>query len=159
MTKALLIMLDQLDGEAIYTREFEPQENLFRDIYKTTWPELEERYLIKPRHTIGTQRYELTGDGWYKAMELIWDDNKDVLNQWLGMLMKALKDELNARDEDVWVDFEPFVIASGLPLGFVYNAIESNLIEIRLSKKGAHWYESQPGQTIEIPSRFGLPLL
>jgi hypothetical protein len=46
-----------------------------------------------------------------------------------------------------------------LPIGFVYNAIESVLIQRRLKKKGAQWYEGRSGHMIEMPldSEVGYP--
>ena len=92
--KALLIMLKELDGAAIYTREFDVEEPIFQDIFRTTWRDLEKMYCVEPHHTLHAHRYYLTGEGWRIAVNAIWEDNEAVLDQMLGDLMKALKAEV-----------------------------------------------------------------
>jgi hypothetical protein len=159
MQKALLIMLKELGNEPVWSKEFERDNEIFKDIFPTTWRELEERYLVKSQHTIGSYRYGLTGHGWYTAIQAVWDDNKEMLDEWLGTLMAKLKDTVKGRNENAYVYFDSFANETGLPIGFVYDAIESNLIEYQLSKKGAHWYEGRSGQEIEVPLDFGLSIL
>lgn len=56
-------MLDELQNEPIWNREFEPDEPIFQDIIKTTWPDMEDQHMVKPQHTINCRRYSLTGYG------------------------------------------------------------------------------------------------
>ena len=154
----LLIMLKDLGLRAIDVRLFDITEPLFQDTYETTWTELEEAYFVKPNHVIGARLYRLTGHGWYRAMDATWDQNQDVLNDLLGKLMAALKERVAGRHEPGYIYLDQ-VANAGLPEGFVYDAIESNLIEYRLNKHGAHWYEGRVGGLIEVPIKFGHEML
>jgi hypothetical protein len=91
-------------------------------------------------------------------MELLWPERKSTFEPILGTVMATLKSYVDGRHENVWVDCDEVAQRADVPFGFVYNLIESDFIEMHLQKKGAHWYDT-PGSTIEIPSRFGLPLL
>jgi hypothetical protein len=157
--KALVIMLEDLKNEPIWTREFEPDEAIFKDIFKTTWPDLEEDVLVKPKHTLACKRYAMTGYGWYRAMELVWEEHKSILDPLLGKIMATLKSYVDGRNEDAWVDCKEIAERADIQFGLVYNIIESDFIECHLHKKGPKWYEGRSGDTVEIPSRFGLPLL
>jgi hypothetical protein len=159
INKALIIMLDELKDEPVWAREFEPDKPIFKDIFKTTWPDMEDGSMLKPQHTLACKRYALTGYGWYRAMELMWPHQKSCLEPLLGKLMATFKSHVDGRDEDAWVDCDDIAREADIAYGFVYNVVESNFIEYHLEKKGVQWYEGRSGHTIEIPSRFGLPLL
>jgi hypothetical protein len=46
-------MLDELKCETVWMREFEPDEPIFKSIFRTTWPDMEEQGLVKSHHTLG----------------------------------------------------------------------------------------------------------
>src|ERR1051325_8505267 len=49
---ALRIMLKNVGDEPVWSRLFERDDEIFKDIFPTTWRELEKLHFIEPRHTL-----------------------------------------------------------------------------------------------------------
>lgn len=94
-----------------------------------------------------------------EAIELVWPENKTVLEPMVGKVMATLKSYVDGRDEDAWAECDEVAQQADVPFGFIYNLIESHFIDFHCDKTGADWYEGNSGGTIVIPSRFGVPRL
>jgi hypothetical protein len=128
-------------------------DSKFNDIIATTWQELHERKLVV--HLKNTNLYYLTGPGWLKGLEVsgILDDS--AFKAKAGKLSATLKGYLNGRNEALVNTFD-VEKDSSLPYGFVYNAIDSRLLQKLFGQKGAEWYSVKPAKlVIRIPSNFG----
>lgn len=152
---ALKLMLRDLGQNGIDGCLFELRSEVFKDVESTTWRQLQEMFLIERMDTMGNPACRLTGAGWRVALDMVWEDNKQVLQDALSKLAAALKDAVKGREEDAFVSLHSVASTCGLPENWVYNAIESRLLEHKFNMKGAYWYENRP-PLIRVPLDFGL---
>ena len=75
-------------------------------------------------------------------------------------MSEALKKRVKAREESAFVGIVVLAKETGLPENFIFNAIESQLLEERFNMIGASWFGPGGDRTgvIGIPVVFGLPL-
>lgn len=152
---ALTIMLEQLGDTVLELGRFEVASGVFETIYTTTWQELEERYFIKDKSVLSHRRYILTGSGWRKALDINWDIYRDGVEERLAVLAAALKAKVKGRHETGYLYPDEVATQTGLPRGWVCNAIEAKLLDYKFNMKGAKWYEGRSGSLIVVPTTFG----
>jgi hypothetical protein len=151
---ALKFFIRDLEGHAINLATFASDEPKYKEILPTTWEELRQRFLLTQlRHT---DMHRLTGLGWYagvKASGLA--DNPEFKRQ-MRKLAATLKSYVKGRHEPELVTLGDVERDSGLSQEFIYNAIESQLLDREFNKKGADWtQQSDPKIVIRVPVNFG----
>ena len=153
----LLQMFQMLGEHQVNLFEFFFRDTPLSDSPKTTIRELEENGYIT-QGDIFTRCY-LTGDGWIKALELSGTIGSSEVNEKAGKLCAYLKRLIKGRNEDAYVDYRTLAAETGLSEGFVWNAIESRLLEVLFNQKGAWWERSDFKADIQVPLNFGLELI
>ena len=154
---ALRLLMQDL-GEPYEWQVHDAGPEKFSDVHHTTWDELVERGLVK--RTFG--RYSLTGDGWIEGLKVtgLFDDLN--FRKKAGQLSEALKARVkkNGRREWGYADRTELASETGLPEFFIYDAVDSHLLRAMFNTTDAEWAPNdQNKNSIDIPPRFGLPLL
>jgi hypothetical protein len=73
----------------------------------------------------------------------------------MSRLAAALKQIVKGRQSDCFENPETVANASGLSVGWVSNAIESNILDYKFKMRGATWDEGGRSMIV-IPINFGL---
>ncbi len=151
---ALALMFQQLGDKALDTEIFYMNEDPFSSVPQTTWRELEAYGFTKRYDTIGHPQCQLTGLGWYNAV-LVTDRISDPqFKAKLSQLTAALKDSVKGRNEDAYVYPDGIAYDAEVTEDFVFNAIESQLIDRHFNVQGAEW--EHRGKLIRVPLEFGI---
>ena len=66
---ALKLMMGELGDHAINELFVEIDKPPYENIYPTTWKDLQDRYWIEGRNTMGRKRCQLTASGWLEEFE------------------------------------------------------------------------------------------
>jgi hypothetical protein len=152
-----LALLNQLftilgDG-AIDCTLFDGSDSVYSQVQNTSWNELcSEGLLTRKTDSL----YVLTPKGWSEALIRAEITSTAAFNQRIGQLSKSLKDQIKGRHGSVIVPFDAVVQVSGLPSGWVFNAIDSHLISQIHGKQDASWLDGSRGRLVDIPRDFGL---
>ncbi len=155
---ALHLMLEHLPADRPYEWELvDGDVEPFSAVYPTTWRELTHRGLVKP---FPFDRYLLTGNGWIEALQVTGELQSDALLEKAGRLSAALKNCVKAtgRHADALVHRTKLSEETGLPWAWIYNAIDSLLLQHLFRQRGASWApDDQMKDYILVPLEFGLP--
>jgi hypothetical protein len=151
---ALQLMLDKMGDEWANAVYFDRHDSVFENILDTTWKELKDSHYVDD--AIGFQRsYRLTSFGWVAALKCSGLLGSRELSECVGRLAAALKRFVEGRHQGKYVSVEEVAVMSGLPEGFVANAIDSSLIEVVLTRQGASWVYRNRGLLINVPITVG----
>ncbi len=154
---AFRLILAELGERAISEAFFDPRFDFYKDILATTWKELCDQRWLEEREIYGYPHYRLTGSGWMEALWRAGAGQGPELRESSGKLAGALKTHVKGRREDVVIELSKLAEESGLSATWVFNAIESNLLEILHRKRGAQWEDR--GTLVKIPLNFGMELI
>lgn len=156
----LVAMRKKLGEQAVWRELFAPDDELFRDVFTTTWKFLVERGRVKAHYTIASADYELTGFGWLEAIEATGEIDSPEFQERFGRLCAALKRRVKGRREEGSVGLEELANETNLPEGWVYNVIESRLWELRYGRVGAEFDDADHFRnTVWIPIDFNMDRL
>ena len=153
---ALSLLLAATGNNRISTSFHRRDDSAFKNVHNTTWVELEEQRLINSLLNHTALGYSLTANGWIKAVRdagLIRD--QDFLKK-LGSLSRVIKGHVKGRHAEVMINLQTVASEAGLAENWIYNVIESNMLEVVFAKRGATWLSNFKGQIIKIPITFGL---
>jgi hypothetical protein len=154
---AFRLMLPELGDKAIFATFFDPGSASFKEVLTTTWKELCDQHWLEEREVDGHPQYRMTGSGWMEALWRTGAGEKSELKERSGKLAAVLKDRVKGREKDVVIELTKLANEGGLSPGWVFNAIESNLIETLLRRRGVQWEDRVA--LVRIPSNFGLALI
>lgn len=154
---AFNLLMTQLGKRRISEVFFYPNEGLVKSILQTTWKELSDQGWAEEHLVCEQTSYRLTGDGWAEGLWRIGAGKHQELLRQLGHLSAELKGYVKERQTDVTVEFERLVEKTALPNGWLFNVIESNLIEKFQRRRGISWKDR--GILVTIPLNFGMELL
>jgi hypothetical protein len=153
---AIRLMMQDL-GEPYEWQEHDAATEKFADVHRTTWDELVERGLVKASTF---DRYSLTGDGWIAGLKVIGQFDDPNFREKAGKLCRALKARVKDGREWGCADRTELASETGLSEFFIYDAIDSHLLREMSNRTDATWSpDDQMKNSIDIPPRFGLPLL
>jgi hypothetical protein len=140
-----------------------PHDDGFMTFLPTTWVELEQGGLLAPRHTFGTngETWELTADGWLAGLELSGQIESTDLRERAVMLAQGLKALVKGRSSAVapMVDERDLGPQVGLPVGWVRNALECNLLNAVFPTKDMTVEHDNRNRCFRVPPLFGLERL
>lgn len=154
MAEALRIPLDRLGDRPIYMDEVLSDDESVKDIYATTWQELEERGLVKARYGIAWCRYQLTGHGWLKALKLKGELETPEFQERLGRLNATLEGFVKGRREEGIEQVHVVAAKAEVSEEWLYNILESRIWQRELKRIGAEFDDSQT--MVIIPIRFDM---
>jgi hypothetical protein len=150
-------MMAELGDGSVALILFDPNREPFRVIYQTTWKELIDQGWLEEHEVELQTRYRLKGAGWIEGLWRVGAYKDQTLEQKMSGLAATLKEYVKGRERDVVVLFHKLVERTGLPEGWVFNAIESSLLSKLWNMRDASWEER--GTLVRIPLNFGMKLL
>jgi len=156
---ALRLMIEELGERAFFRRVLSPTDRPpYEGILPTTWQDLEDRFLIERFMSAGRiRRYELTGSGWLRGLELT--GALDATKEKAGTVMGAIKKQVEGRRDRAVVYSNSIAEGAGLTVDFVHNLLDSDFIPIVFKQKGVKFDRCTGGvYQIVIPVNFGLEL-
>ena len=154
---ALQLMLRHVGDRKISDCIFDSTESPFNAIQRTTWTELQENNCVRP--FLDSQHYGLTGRGWLRALEKAGTTRDRAFLRAAEKLLASIKKLVKGSQGGVrMVTLQTLARESGLSENWIYNAIESNLIEARYNKQGPTWVHGFEGTAIHVPTRVGTEL-
>jgi hypothetical protein len=127
--RQLLVRLVEEAGDRYFMEVLvEPHEDRFAGFATTTWTQLADRGFLKEE----AGAYELTERGWLKGMEVSGALSLPETRDRAVALVRALKARVAARQNhyDEIVDDREVAPETGLPPGWIYNALRSNLLNV-----------------------------
>jgi hypothetical protein len=154
MKQALRVMLDRLAERPLYQEVFNPEDPAFAGIYNTSWKDLEDKSLLKGTHGMNFDYFQLTGIGWFCAMEIQGKFDTPEFQQRFGKLSAALKALVKGRHDQQITIIDGLCQSTGLPEHFVFNVIEGRVWKHKFNRVGPHFDESKT--VIWIPLDFGV---
>jgi hypothetical protein len=132
---ALQLMLQRLGDRRISACFFDTTKPPFNAIQQTTWAELQQGSYLKAN----LKRYRLTAAGWLRALQESGLLQDPVFKQDVGKLVQSVKTNVKDRQRGTLMTVETIARDSGLSENWIYNAIESNVIEKQFGRTGATW--------------------
>jgi hypothetical protein len=108
-----------------------PADPDFESLAPTTWRELVDEGLIEDRGEKPGPTFRLTPDGWIAGLELSGALIRQDIRERAITIRRALKARVKGRQEHygAHVDVRELAFEVGLPVGWVWNAIRSNLLQ------------------------------
>lgn len=151
---ALTLFVNQVNDNAIDNVTIRQSASEFADVLPTTWQELRDRYWL---HQIkSTDIHWMTGAGWYAGVKAAGKCDEPLFREQMSRLAATLKRLVKDREQETVAVIDAVAIAASVPIGFVYNAIESRLLDREFKMVGASWSgHSNPRVIIRIPINFG----
>ena len=147
----LTTMLAVLGASAIDETLFDPCSE-FEGVHATTWDELVRNEWIE--HLAAVDRYRLTGTGWLGALRLTGQLGENRFEVNIGKTLGAMKTHVKGRAYSAVVSLRQIAQEADLSEGFVYNVVESKLVEKHHGRTGAKWQDR--GRLIFIPRDFNI---
>jgi hypothetical protein len=154
-------MLTVLDGRRLSDQVFDPASLLdLAGVAATTWSRIQREGLLRSVGGGVPPLYFLSGRGWLAALEAT--SQLEGQRDRALALIKALKRKVKGRRDDAVATIHDFA-ADGIDDGFVFNAVESGLLESLFPNRGYRttwlaqdaWNSGAPH--FLIPRDFGLP--
>ncbi len=154
MEQALTLLIRDLQDKAVNEMVFYVDRPEYTDIFSTTWQELRDRFMLT--QIPQTHMHWLTGRGWYTGMKVSGKTSDPSFAQQMSKLSATLKNYVRGRQDEKLVTVFNVAQDASLPFGFVYNAIESRLLDQEFNMKGAEWtIQRDPKLVIRVPPNFG----
>src|SRR6059036_44592 len=135
------LMMAELGDGAVSKTFFDPSREPFAAVYPTTWKELGDQGWVGELQLCGRKCYRLKGAGWIEGLWRTGQSKGELLSQRMGRFAAVLKGHVKGREHDVVILLDALVRESGLPEGWVFNAVESNLLGKLWNKRDASWEE------------------
>jgi hypothetical protein len=155
MKRALGLLLEAVGAKPIAGLYFSVDQLPLSEINRTTWIELRQKGYLAPLFSNASGAYALTGAGYLKALTVAGITEQDGFKSNLGLLAATLKRHVKGRHEPAFVSVESVQQECGLSQGFIFNAVESNALEVCFNKRGAHWAKGFSGKLIAVQTTFG----
>jgi hypothetical protein len=156
MARALQLILERLGDRKINAFSLDPTEPPFSDIHQTTWIELQEMNYVRP--LLKSSRFSLTGSGWLRALQHSGATRNRSFDRDSETLLASIKRQVKGGHGARIVMLKALARDSGLSESWIYNALESDLLEAHYGRKGATWAHGFEGSMIHVPRTFGLKL-
>jgi hypothetical protein len=148
-------MLKTVGEQALDRFDFPSFKAPYDQIMRTTWDEMEARGFVEVVNRWNGNTYILSGYGWYVAMKASGQTDDPEFRKRLGVVA-VLKGAIKGRRDDAVMEIDDVATKSGLPEDFIYNVIESRIIDREFNRHGAWWHpQFKPGTTIKVPVSFG----
>ena len=152
---AITLMMSELGEQDVCSVYFDIDGNSSKNIFPTTWQQLENDGYIERHDTLTSNGCRLTGSGWLEGLKLTGKLGDPELTVQIGRIMAALKTSIDGRNAPAFVSPESIAEQADVSYGLVFNVIDSRFIYIILNRHDADW-EGQRGNIIKVPIDFGL---
>jgi len=152
--RALLLLLERVGDRGIDEEDANIEDPPFNELLKTTWATLERRGYVKDIGQYGPKHYQLTEEGWLKALALSDQPETPEFTRRVQVLLQALKRAVDERSGDGLLDVREIASNTGLPLGWVWNGARAQLLDFLYPGRG-YALEMLDGVTVRVPADFG----
>jgi hypothetical protein len=158
--RTLIAMLREIGDHRVTHVHFTGTDPEVKDTFQTTWRELLDDGLIDDSNSVmGQARYRITAAGWLRALMWSGDVDGSAVRERCTRLAQALKRVVKGRKShyDEFADVGTIAAESGLPDGWIVNAIKARLLGVVFpdDRWDAHMDGKSP-TTIRISPTFGL---
>lgn len=150
----LLITVATVGDGLVLDFEFTPGKPPTKSTLLTTWDELLQRGFTTDMSSPVEAHYQLTARGWVQGTLV---DPPATLDEWCGRLAGSLKACVRGRQHDGLTVLKDLVDDCGLPEGWVWNAVEGDLLARRFPGRGYHLPRFMDGIAchLQVPRTFG----
>lgn len=158
MAQILTRFAERLRDNYHFAEMIGPQDEGFTEFNTTSWRELQDEGYLKPQHTFGSAQYSLTAGGWLKALKLSGElESPNVRSRGIA-LARALKTLVKGRDVhfDQIADERELAPQTGLPGGWIYNALSCNLLNDLFPNDNMTVRYDYRGKCFRVPPTFGM---
>ena len=158
MREMLTLFLHDLGDDSIRLTTYGTNEPEYQHFMATTWAGLKEMgFLDSEFDTFGEDRtYNLTVSGYIKALEISGQLHSPQLRERALVLVRYLKRSIAGRHDPDGTILDPAKIAidTDLPMGWVFNAILSNLLTYIFPRGNMDLELNSDGDCVRVPSTF-----
>jgi hypothetical protein len=154
--KLLGALLEALGDDAIDVRLFDPASPQFEGFLNTSWGELETSEFVVSTPVPPDFFYRLTPSGWIEALVRHGFLNDEGIRGRLADFAAALKAKVKGRTASAVVDLDSLASETGIPAGWIFNAVDSRLINRIHRRRDASWLEGARGRLVVVPADFGM---
>ena len=128
MAAVLRIIVTAVGDEPIIPCHFQPSDPRFSDLLQTTFHELVRQSYIE---TTGERPpvYRLTPEGWLEGLRQLGELEGQRIHERAIAIVNALTARIKGRHSEEHFDVEALANEIGMPVGWVWNALASNLLE------------------------------
>lgn len=133
---------------------FDPSDSRFTDLLETTWRELLDADLLEDRGRL----LVMSSAGWLTGLRLSGQLQSDKVRSRATLMVRALKARVKGRRgiHDELLDVRELAEEIALPVGWLFNAIESHLLQRVFPKDRMNaTLDSRHKLLIKIPPTFG----
>jgi hypothetical protein len=126
----------------------------------TTLPELEEEGYVRSEPMMGgVDNWYLTEEGWIRGLELNGSLKDPAFRQRVYDLVTYLKGTVSRGDaDDALLDAREIQAETGIPDGWVLNAVKSDLLSRLVPDKKMNAWHDARNHLIRVPPTFGMQL-
>jgi hypothetical protein len=153
---ALQLMVQHVGDRRISDCAFDAAQEPFNSVPTATWLELKENGFVQRLHH--STHYTLTGEGWLRALRESGAMREKAFHRRCGDLIAAIKKQVKRAQSGRLVSPQTLARDCGVSADWIYNAVESNLIESEFNRHGITWANGFEGQMIHVPAAFGREL-
>jgi hypothetical protein len=154
--KLLGALLEALGDDAIDLRLFDPDSPEFGGFLKTSWSELETSEFVASTPVPPGFVYRLTPTGWVEALVRRGFLDDEHIKDRLASLAAALKRKVKGRVVSAVVDLDTLARESRIPTGWIFNAVDSRLLNRVHRRRDAFWLGGGRGRLVVVPTDFGM---
>jgi hypothetical protein len=156
--QALQLIFAQVADRELATTPIDVACRPFDLLPRTTWVDLSDIGVIERVSAFGAEQYRLTLAGWLHALKEVQGlDHPAVLHR-CEMLTQALTSIVKGRaaGHDVLADVWTIQVRAQLPLGWIFNAIESGLLQQVFPNETMNASWDRPSRAFRVPATFGM---
>jgi len=154
--KLLGALLEELREDAIDVRLFDPGRTEYAGFLKTSWSELEASEFIVSTPVPPAFFYRLTPSGWIEALVRRGFLEDQSVRSRLATLASVLKRKIKGRTASAVATLDGLAQESAIPAGWIFNVVDSRLINRIYHKRDASWLEGARGRLVAVPADFGM---
>lgn len=152
-------LVDAIGDDSVYQHPFNPDDPKFGDILATSWGHLRINNYVARAQGPNDRCCRLTEIGWSRSIEETDRLEDPELTRRCGRLAAVFKGYVEAAQykDDQNVRFQQLVEDSGLPLGWLLNAISGQLLTLKFKHPVRYWVVPWvvPGSLLRVPAVFG----
>jgi hypothetical protein len=156
---ALKLMVKDLGPEWLSDGIFTVLGPPYDQVDPATWSELTTAgYLEAVKRLYAPTEFKLTVKGWLTGMQLLGVPDTPAFQENLQKLLQVLRDKFLGSERTVCESIQNIARQSGLPMGFIRNAIDADLLGLYLKQPQVTWDSPKSrGSMIRIPGSFVMP--
>jgi len=154
--KLLVALLEELGDDAIDVRLFDAGHPEYAAFLNTSWSELEASEFIVSTPVPPAFFYRFTPSGWIEALVRRGFLEDQGVKSRLAKLAAVLKHKVRGRTAAAVVTLDSLAQESAVPAGWVFNVVDSRLMNRVYHRRDASWLGGARGRLVAVPADFGM---